>query len=152
MSNNFKKTLVNNKRAKFDYTIEKEAIAGLVLTGAEVKSLRLKQASLSGAYVQILADGTPILLGAQITPYKFADNRDYDPKRTRRLLLRKKEIENLRAEVKNKGYTLVPVEIFVEGAFIKLRVGLGRGKKQFEKRETIKKRDLDRERRRGELI
>ena len=143
------KILVENKRAKYDYQIGETYQAGMVLTGGEVKSLRLKQASLAGAYVQIMEDETVVLLGANITPYKFADNRNYDPKRTRRLLLRKKEIKKMIAEKQGKGYTLVPLKIETEGAFIKLTVGLGRGKKQFEKRETIKKRDLAREARQG---
>lgn len=141
------KPLVVNKRATFDYTITDTYIAGLVLSGGEVKSLRHKQASLHGAYVQVLADDQVVLLNAQITPYPYADNRDYDPKRTRNLLLRKKEIYQLRAAIAQKGYTLVPLSIFTQGPFLKLEIGVARGKKQYEKREQIKKRDLAREER-----
>ena len=142
--------LIENKRARFDYQIDQVFTAGIQLDGGEVKSLRLKQASLTGAFVKIMNDGSAVLLNAQITPYKFADNQDYDPKRTRPLLLKKNEIAKLQAGATQKGYTLVPLAFEVHGAFIKLKIGVGRGKKQFEKREQIKKRDLDRESKRGE--
>jgi len=143
-------TLIENKRAKFDYQIDRIFVAGIQLSGGEVKSLRLRQASLGGSFVKIMNDDSAILLGAQITPYKFAENRDYDPKRTRRLLLRKSEIAKLKEGASQKGYTLVPLAFMVDSAFIKLKVGVARGKKQFEKRQQIKKRDLEREARRGE--
>jgi len=139
--------LIVNKRARYDYEILQTYTAGLVLTGGEVKSLRAKQASLNGAFVQILASGQPVLLNAQITPYKYADNRDYDSQRTRPLLMKKAEVYRLQAALDQKGYTLIPLAFILTGAFIKLELGLARGKKQFEKRAQIKKRDLAREER-----
>lgn len=144
-------TLVANKRARYEYQIDQTYTAGVVLTGAEVKSLRLKQASLAGSYVQILRDGRAILLNATITPYKFSPpDMEYDPQRTRELLLHKKEIYHLAEKASQKGWSLVPTEFQLQGAKIKLVIGLGRGKKNFEKREIIKKRDLERERQREE--
>ena len=139
--------LIVNKRARYDYEILQTYTAGLVLTGGEVKSLRAKQASLNGASVQILASGQPVLLNAQITPYKYADNHNYDSQRTRPLLMKKSELYRLQAALTQKGYTLVPLAFVLARAFIKLEIGLARGKKQYEKRAQIKKRDLAREER-----
>ena len=135
--------LINNKRAKFDYEIFEKISAGIVLSGPEVKSLRAKAGSLTGSFVQIV-DGRAVLLNAQISPYPYADNRDYDPKRTRVLLLRKREIFSLADKIKQKHYTLVPLSIELSNKRIKVIIGVGRGKKQFEKREQIKKREWER--------
>jgi len=136
--------LIKNKRASFDYEISEKLTAGLVLTGSEVKSVRLKMGSLTGAYVQIV-DGQAVLLNAMINPYKFANNDDYDPKRTRRVLLRKKEIYRLAEQVASKHYTLVPLALVAAKNKIKLEIGVGRGRRQYEKREKIRQRDLQRE-------
>ena len=136
--------LIKNKRATFDYEILEQVQAGIVLSGGEVKSLRLKSASLTGSFVQVVEDQA-VLLNAQITPYKYANNQDYDPKRTRKLLLKKKQIYQLAEKTQNKGLTLVPLNFDLVGKRIKLNIGVGRGKKQFEKRAKIKERDLQRE-------
>lgn len=136
--------LLLNKKARHDYDITQTVQAGVVLLGPEVKSLRGKSGSLSGSYVKPL-DGELYLIGAQITPYKFADNTDYDPKRTRKLLLKKREINHLIEASQQKGYTLVPLSFELVGHNIKLNVGLGRGKQEFEKRQVLKKRALKRE-------
>lgn len=136
--------LIANKKATFDYQIQQKFTAGLVLRGPEVKSLRLKQGSLTGSFIKQIGQQF-LLVNAQIHPYAFADNSDYDPKRSRALLLRKTEIEKLKEELKQKGWTLVPLAIIVEHNRIKLEFGLGKGKKQYEKREVSKKRDLKRE-------
>jgi SsrA-binding protein len=136
--------LITNKRAHYDYQIFDQITAGIILTGPEVKSLRLKHASLTGSFVRIVGKSV-VLLNAQISPYKFAANQDYDPKRTRQLLLQQKEIYRLADQVKQKNYTLVPLNFSLVGKKIKLTVGLGRGKKQFEKKQALKKRDLERE-------
>ncbi len=136
--------LVRHKKANYDYEILQTYSAGLVLSGAEVKSLRQKSASLTGSFVQIV-DGQAILLNAQISPYPFANNSDYQPNRTRRLLLRKKEIYALLEKLSQKGLTLVPLSIETSGKKIKLIFALARGKKQFEKRAKIRERDLHRE-------
>lgn len=137
-------SLLVNKKATFEYTIVKEYMAGVVLTGPEVKSLRNKSGSLSGSFVKVLG-GQVYLLNAQITPYQFADNRDYDPKRTRKLLLKKKEIEELADNANTKGYTLVPLSFELVRNTIKLKFGLGKGKKIYEKRAQLRQRDITRD-------
>lgn len=136
--------LVQNKKARFEYDIEKTYLAGVVLTGAEVKSLRLKHASLTGSYVQIQS-GEAVLLNAQINPYSFADSTEYDPKRTRKLLLSKKEILELEELHKNGKRAIVALSFELKGRLIKLKIGVGRGLKKYDKREKIKKRDQERQ-------
>lgn len=132
--------LLSNKKAKFDYEISKTYTAGIVLSGAEVKSLRNKSGSLNGSFVKIIGSEA-FLINAQITPYKFADNRDYDPKKTRKLLLKKKEIYQILEATQQKNWTVVPLSVDLVGNRIKLTLGLGKGRKQFEKRAKIKERD-----------
>jgi len=136
--------LLTNRRASYDYELLEKLQAGIVLTGAEVKSLRLQHGSLVGSFVQIVA-GRPVLLNAQISPYKYADNRQYDPKKTRPLLLKKSEIYRLQEKVAQKGLTLVPLNFQLVGNKIKLELAVARGKQQFEKRAKIRARDLARE-------
>jgi len=136
--------LVLNKRAKYDYEISKKYQAGIVLSGAEVKSLRNKAGSLQGSYIKIM-DDQAFLVNAQINPYKFADNIGYDPKRTRKLLLKKKEIYQLIEINDKKGWTIVPMSFKLFKNKIKLNFGVGKGKKEYEKRATIKKREQKRE-------
>ena len=136
--------LLVNKKARSEYTIRDTFLAGMMLSGAEVKSLRNSSGSLTGSYVKILG-GEAFLLNAQITPYKFADNREYDPKRTRKLLLRKKEINRLEEALSQKGLTLVPLSVQLHHNLIKLEVGIGQGLKQYEKREKLKKRTQERD-------
>jgi SsrA-binding protein len=136
--------LVVNKKARLQYELSQTVQAGVILTGAEVKSLRNKSASLTGSFVKPIG-GELFLIGAQITPYSFADNTDYDPKRTRKLLLHKREIVKLTEATARKGWTLVPLSFDLEKNKIKLSVGVGRGKQEFEKREVLKKRTLKRE-------
>ena len=135
--------LISNRRARFDYEIVSTIQAGAVLTGPEVKSLRAKAGSLTGSYVQIVA-GEAVLLGAQISPYPQADNRDYDPKRTRKLLLKKSEIYRLQAQIKQKHFTLVPLSWQLVGKRLKLEIGVGRGRQQFEKRQHLQEREWKR--------
>jgi SsrA-binding protein len=135
--------LVKNRRARYDYQIQKTWTAGVVLTGHEVKSLRLKQASLEGAYVKIIGLEA-WLINARINPYRYANLENYDPKKTRKLLLTKKEIYQL-IEADQKTQTIVPLEILLINNRIKIKIGAGRGKRQFEKRRKIKERDLKRQ-------
>lgn len=136
--------LLTNKKAHFEYAINKEYVAGIVLTGAEVKSLRLSHGSLSGSYVKVIHNEL-FLINAQINTYAFAANPDYEPKKTRKLLLKKQEIRELQENSQQKGWAIVPLSIELQHNQIKVRIGLGKGKKEFEKRETIKKRELKRE-------
>lgn len=136
--------LVANKKARHDYEFSQTLQAGVVLTGAEVKSLRAKSGSLTGSYVKPI-NHELFLIGAQITPYRFADNTDYDPKRTRKLLLKHREIEQLTEATSQKGWSIIPLSFELIGRNIKLNLGLGRGKQEFEKREKLKRRSLKRE-------
>lgn len=135
--------LIKNNRAKYDYAIKKTWLAGIVLTGPEVKSLRNKQASLQGSYVKIIQDEA-WLINAQINPYPYAVQTDYDPKKTRKLLLTKREIYKLQEYVQAKNYTIVPISFKLINNKIKVKIGAGKGKKSYEKREKIKKRELKR--------
>jgi SsrA-binding protein len=142
--------LIKNKKAYFDYQLNKKYIAGIVLNGAEVKSLRLKHASLAGSYIKTLNKDQKkaelFLINAQINAYRFAgSNQDYDPKRTRKLLLKRKEIAELITASEQKSYSIIPLAFLLEHNQIKLELALAKGKKSFEKREIIKKRDLNRE-------
>jgi SsrA-binding protein len=141
--------LAYNKKAKFDYQILEPFEAGLMLTGQEVKSVRAGRMSLLGAYVTI-ARGAAWLINANIQKYPQAGPQpEYDPDRTRKLLLHRREIQKLAGKLEQKGLTLVPISVYTKGSKIKLEFGLARGKKQFEKKETIKRRDVDREIRRS---
>lgn len=142
-------TIARNKKARFDYFIEERAEAGLVLAGWEVKSLRAGKAQLSESYV-ILRDGELWLLGSHVTPLASASTHvDADPSRTRKLLMRRDEIDRLAGLVERKGYTLVPLELYWSKGRAKLSVGLARGKKQFDKRATEKDRDWQRDKARA---
>lgn len=137
-----------NRRAKFDYQLLKKLEAGMALTGAEVKSVKAGNIRLAGSFVRIY-DGEVWLHNAYISPYAYADNRDYEPARARKLLLHKKELINLERQIKEKNLTLVPVSCYTKHNRVKLEIALARGKKGYEKREAIKKRDLEREIGRG---
>lgn len=133
-----------NRRATFDYTILDRFEAGIHLTGPEVKSLRGGHAKLDAAFVKIM--GTEAyLVNAHISPYPFARTETYDPKRTRKLLLHKKELISLKTKLESANLTLVPLSWYNKGPLIKLEIGLARGKKQYEKREAKKREDQKRE-------
>ena len=141
------KSLAFNNKAKFDYDIKDTLVAGLVLSGPEVKSAKSGNISLSGSYVKVNADGA-YLLNAHIGPYKYAPVGGYDPTQTRKLLLKQIEINALLG--KEKGTTIVPLEVFAGSrGLVKVKIGVGRGRKKEDKREYIKKRDTDREIRRA---
>lgn len=137
-------SLVFNKKAQYEYTISKKFIAGVVLSGAEVKSLRLQQASLNGSYIKEIG-GELFLINAQINAYSFAKQEDYDPKRSRKLLLKKTELDSLIEASRQKGFAIIPLAFFLSHNLIKLEIALAKGKKEYEKRESLKKRDLQRE-------
>ncbi len=142
------KQLSENRKARFDYEILETFEAGISLTGQEVKSVRKGGAQLTGSFVLVKPDGAQ-LLNAQIPPYQ-PNNTDpgYKPDRTRRLLLNKKEINYLLNKAKEGGLTIVPLSIYDKGRRMKLAIGLARHKKARDKRETIKRRETDREVRR----
>ncbi len=139
--------LILNKRARYEFEVLDTITAGLVLQGGEVKMLRGKHGSLAGAFVRVVANRA-VLLNAQIPPYPFSRQEDYDPLRTRPLLVRQDELLRLKQEQETKGRTLIPVMIGLEGRFLKVQIGIARGKNTRDRREAIKKRDLEREMRR----
>jgi len=137
-------SLASNRKAFHDYSIEETLEAGLVLDGHEVKSIRGGNVSLAGAYVTIRG-GEGWLRNAYVGKYKQASNLDgVDESRERKLLLNKKEILRLQDELKSKGLTLVPLEIYTSKKLIKLKIGIARGKKLYDKRESIKKKESKR--------
>lgn len=137
-------SLVFNKKAQHEYIISKKFVAGIVLSGAEVKSLRLQQASLNGSYIKEISNEL-FLVNAQVNSYSFAKQEEYDPKRSRKLLLKKSEVNSLIEASKQKGFAIIPLAFFLAHNKIKLELALAKGKKEYEKRESIKKRDLKRE-------
>ncbi len=142
--------LAVNKRANFDYEIQETYEAGLVLLGHEVKSVKTGHVSLKGSYVTLKKNSgkslpEAYLTNAHIPLYKHAaKNLSYEPTRPRKLLLKKKEIAYLIGKKDEQGLTLVPLKIYTKRSFIKLEFGVGKGRKKFDKREVIKKRELDR--------
>lgn len=133
----------DNRRARFDYDIKETYVAGLVLSGPEVKSVKQGNVSLTGAYVSING-GEATLINCHIGPYKYAPNKTYNPTQTRKLLLNKSEINQLLG--KEKGLTIVPLEIFQgKRGLLKISIGLGKARKKTDKREYIKKRDAEKE-------
>lgn len=134
-----------NRKAHFDYEIIEKYEAGLVLQGQEVKSIKTGHISLSGAYVVFRAN-QPELIGAKIPPYQPKNTpADYNPERSRKLLLNKKEIDYLAGRANEKGFSLIPLKVYEQHGRIKLEFALAKGKKKFNKKEKIKKRDIERE-------
>ncbi|MBM2817949.1 MAG: SsrA-binding protein, SsrA-binding protein [Parcubacteria group bacterium] len=140
--------LINNKKAYFNYEILEKYVAGIELFGFEVKSVKSGQGSLEGAYVTIRG-GEAYLIGANIPAFQAKNTPEsYDPIRNRRILLTKKEISTLALVEAKKGFAMPALAMYDAGGKIKIEIGVARGKKQFDKRETIKKRDTEREMRR----
>jgi len=134
-----------NRQAYYNYEIREKFEVGIVLSGGEVKSLKEEKGSLQDSFVQI-REGEAYLVNAHINPYKFAANNDYEPKRTRKLLLHKKEITFLLSKTKQGNLTIVPISWYTSRrGTIKMELALARGKKQYDKREALKNKDLDRE-------
>jgi len=143
------KKVGQNRRARFDYDIRDTIEAGILLTGPEVKSCRAGQVNLAGAYVSFLK-GKPILKHMKISPYVYARKEDQtEPDRDRELLLKKSELERLDVLQSEKGTTIIPLEVRA-GKFIKVLLGIGRGRKKLDKRQKLKERSIDKRLRRGE--
>ena len=136
---------MRNRSAFHDYFIDDKYDAGMVLTGTEVKSLRDGRASFNDSYC-FINKGELWIRSLHIAEYSHGTVNNHDPVRERKLLLKKRELEKLETEIKEKGYSIVPLRIFFnERGFVKMEIGLGKGKKHYDKRETIKQRDSDRE-------
>jgi len=141
-------TFAENRKARFDYEIIDTVETGIELLGYEVKSVRKGGARIVGSYVRIMG-GELFLVGANINPYQASNTpKDYNPERMRRLLVTKKEMEEFERKHKSDRLTLVPIKLYNVGRRIKCEIGLVRGKKKYDKRESIKKRDTEREIRR----
>jgi len=140
-------TVVTNRKALHEYFIIDRYEAGIALKGTEVKSLRQRSANLQDGYA-IIKNGEVWLLGLHISPFEKGNINNHDPKRDRKLLLHKQEIRRLVGKVAEKGLTLVPLRLYFKNNIVKVEIGLARGKKTYDKRESIKKRDVERQLRR----
>ncbi len=139
-----KESIARNPKATHDYHILETWEAGLVLTGTEVKSLRGKKVSIKEGFARV-ANNEVFLEGINITPYEQGNRYNHDPVRTRKLLLHKREIQKLIGAVEQKGLTLVPLELYFRNGVAKVKLALGRGKKQHDRRDDLRKRDAERE-------
>lgn len=141
---------IKNRKAYFDYFIEKEIECGIVLTGTEVKSIRKGSCNLKDTYARI-KNGEVFLINMFISPYEEGNRYNVPERRERKLLLKKHEIVKLKSEVFKDGYSLIPLKLYFKGNNVKILIGLCKGKKLYDKRDTIKERDLKRENKRIEL-
>lgn len=138
------KIICNNKKAYHDYFIEEKYEAGMVLTGTEVKSLRMGKANLNDSFA-LVKGGEAFLNNLHISPYDFGNRENHDPDRMRKLLLHKKEIVKLFSKVREQGYSLVPLRLYFKNGKVKVEMGLAKGKKLYDKREDLKQKDQKRE-------
>lgn len=138
------KLIANNKKARFDYFIEEAFEAGISLSGTEVKSLRMGKCSIKESFVRI-EKGEVFIYGMHISPYEKGNIFNKDPLRVRKLLLHKHEINKLNGKLAEKGLTIVPLQVYFKGSLVKVEIGLARGKKLYDKRHDIAKKDQRRE-------
>ena len=138
------KLVANNKKAYHDYFIDEKYEAGIALAGTEVKSLRMGKCSIKEAFVGV-KDGEVYIHHMHISPYEKGNIFNKDPLRTRKLLLHKSEITKLGSKVKEKGYTIMPLRVYFKGSLVKIEIGLARGKKLYDKRQDIARKDAKRE-------
>lgn len=138
-----KKIIANNPTARHNYTIEDTIEAGIVLTGTEIKSIRNGKVNMKDTYANI-KNGEVFIYGMHISPYEHGNIYNKDPLRTRKLLLTRREINKLYGLIKQKGYSLIPISLYFSGNFLKIELGVGKGKKLYDKREEIAKKDAQR--------
>ena len=138
------KLVANNKKAYFDYFIEDKYEAGVALHGTEVKSIRMGKCSIKESYIKI-EDGEVFIYGMHISPYEKGNIFNKDPMRIKKLLMHKYEINKLNGKLQQKGLTLVPLQVYLKGGLVKVEVGLARGKKLYDKRDSLAKKDMKRE-------
>lgn len=144
MSKTSVKLIANNKKAYHDYFIEEKYETGIALAGTEVKSLRMGKCSIKEAFVRI-ENGEVIIYGMHISPYEKGNIFNKDPLRPKKLLMHKSEIRKLVGKIAEQGYTLVPVEVYFKGSLVKVQIALAKGKKLYDKRQDIAKKDMRRE-------
>jgi len=137
------KVVASNRKAYHDYHIDQKYEAGIVLAGTEIKSVRAGQINLRDSYVQI-RNGEAWLMSAHIAPYNHAARENHEPRRPRKLLLHKREIARLAGKAQEKGFTIIPLRIYLKGNKAKVEIALAKGKRQYDKREAIAKRDSER--------
>ena len=138
------KLIANNKKAYHEYFIEDKYEAGIALFGTEIKSLRQGKCSVKESYIRI-ENGEVYIVGMHISPYEKGNIFNKDPLRTRKLLLHKQEIRKLSGKLTEQGYTIVPLQVYLKGSLIKVEIGLAKGKKLYDKRQDIAKKDARRE-------
>ena len=138
------KLIANNKKAYFDYFIEDKYEACVALHGTEVKSIRMGKCSIKESYIKI-EDGEVFIYGMHISPYEKGNIFNKDPMRIKKLLMHKYEINKLNGKLQQKGLTLVPLQVYIKGGLVKVEVGLARGKKLYDKRDSLAKKDMKRE-------
>ena len=148
MSNKRERPIAQNRRASHDYFIEETYEAGLVLQGTEIKSIRARKVNINDAHCRVNQAGEAEVINMHIAPYEQGNRYNHDPTRTRKLLLHRLEIDKLIGLTQRQGYTLVPLRVYIKNGFAKVLIGLGKGKKRYDKREDLKrkqmKRDIDR--------
>ena len=144
MAKESKKLIANNKKVYHDYFLEEKYEAGISLAGTEVKSLRMGKCSIKEAFIRIENEEV-IIYGMHVSPYEKGNIFNKDPLRPKKLLMHKQEIRKLIGKIKEKGYTLVPVEVYFSGSLVKVEIALARGKKLYDKRQDIAKKDQKRE-------
>lgn len=145
MGKETRKLIANNKKAWHDYFIEEKYEAGIELVGTEVKSVRQGHCSIKEAFIRIDKNNVVQIYGMHINPYEKGNIFNKDPLRVRKLLLHKLEIRRLMSKIKEKGYTLVPLQVYFKGSLVKVEIGLARGKKLYDKRDDLAKKDAKRE-------
>jgi SsrA-binding protein len=138
------KQVAANRKAMHDYTIEDAYEAGVVLTGTEIKSVRAGRVNLRDGYVQI-KEGEAWLLNVHISPYDFGNRENHEPKRERKLLLHRQEIRRLQSKVNERGWTIVPLRVYLKEGRAKVEIALARGKRLYDKRDAVAERDMDRD-------
>ena len=139
------KLIANNKKAYHDYFIDEKYECGIELFGTEVKSIRMGKCSIKEAFVRIDNRGEVYVDGMHVNPYEKGNIFNKDPLRARKLLMHRKEILKLESKIKEKGYTLVPLQVYFKGSLVKVEIGLARGKKLYDKRDDMAKKDMRRE-------
>ena len=144
MAKESKKLIANNKKVYHDYFLEETFEAGIALAGTEVKSLRMGKCSIKESFIHI-EDGEVIIYGMHISPYEKGNIFNKDPLRPKKLLMHKQEIRRMLGKIATKGYTIVPVEVYFKGSLVKVEIALARGKKLYDKRQDIAKKDMKRE-------
>lgn len=144
MAERAKKLIANNKKARYDYFIEESLEAGIALAGTEVKSLRMGKCSIKESFIRI-EKGEVFVYNMHISPYEKGNIYNKDPLRVRKLLLHRHQIRKLEGQMAQKGYTIVPLEVYLKDGLVKIEIGLARGKKLYDKRQDIAKKDQRRE-------